>query len=622
MSFRNRLTLFFVAIVIVPMVSVAFVLFSLISDNEKGKADAELRARQQTAVNVYTQARQAADKLAPKVGTDARLADALRDGDDAAAKRRAAQLQKELGLVRLRISDRSGTRVDVGSRNAVAAATRTLEDADGAEFGRLQLSDRSAPVYAREVKRLAGLEVVVKGSRKVAAATVENPPDTTLPRVGVVELRGTDFRVASFPARGFGDEVISVSILSSLDQVESEIGRSRLLAGGVLAGFFILAITCAVLVSRSLQAQIGDFLEAARRLARGDFSAKVPTQGRDEFAELGTEFNTMASQLEQRLEDLRRERVRLESTLRRLGEAFASNLDRDALLAIGVRTTADGVGADGGRATGGEGERARGGELGDLEETVLRVEADALEKGEPSELSADSGSALAHPLRAAEGDEILGVVSVWRRGRPFAPSERELFHYLAGQVGISLENVRLHETVQRQAVTDELTGLSNHRRFQDTMASEVERARRFDASLGLVMLDIDNFKMVNDTYGHQVGDQVLAAVSRVLHEQSREIDEPARYGGEELAVVLPGTDLEGAFNLAERVRAGIERLEFPSANGGALRVTASFGAAAIPDSAVDHSGLIAAADSALYVAKRSGKNRTERAVREGARPPQ
>jgi diguanylate cyclase (GGDEF)-like protein len=169
-------------------------------------------------------------------------------------------------------------------------------------------------------------------------------------------------------------------------------------------------------------------------------------------------------------------------------------------------------------------------------------------------------------------------------------------------------------------VTDELTGLSNHRRFQEALASELERARRFDTGIGLVMLDVDNFKQVNDTYGHQVGDHVLREVARVLRTESREVDEPARYGGEELAVILPAADLEGAYGLAERVRAGIESLTIAIDGGDPLRVTASFGVAALPESAHDQGSLIAAADAALYSAKRTGKNRTIRAEPQGARP--
>jgi len=211
------------------------------------------------------------------------------------------------------------------------------------------------------------------------------------------------------------------------------------------------------------------------------------------------------------------------------------------------------------------------------------------------------------------GSEHVALVSI-ARATEFTREERELFEYLAGQAAVSIENADLHETVQRQAVTDELTGLSNIRELNTTLDREIERSRRFSSSLGLVMLDIDDFKQVNDLYGHQQGDQVLVMVGRVLRDLSRDIDEPARYGGEELAVVTPETDAAGAAQLAERMREAIENLEITRLDGdGRISVTASFGVASVPDSASDKASLIAAADAALYRAKRAGKNRVERA---------
>ena len=235
--------------------------------------------------------------------------------------------------------------------------------------------------------------------------------------------------------------------------------------------------------------------------------------------------------------------------MRRIGETFASNLDRDALLEIVVRTAVDGVGADGGpralraATTARCEERVAPGELGGTRARSLppRREAQALatpatprrQVGERQRAGATRCAAPRRRRRVAR--RRLGRP---RASRPFTDGERELFGYLAGQAAVSLENVDLHETVERQAVTDELTGLFNHRRFQEVLAAEVERARSASTSaLGLVMLDIDNFKRVNDTYGHQQGDLVLREVARVLRDTSREIDEPARYGGEELAVV-------------------------------------------------------------------------------------
>jgi diguanylate cyclase (GGDEF)-like protein len=209
--------------------------------------------------------------------------------------------------------------------------------------------------------------------------------------------------------------------------------------------------------------------------------------------------------------------------------------------------------------------------------------------------------------------EQVGVISIARNRGDFDETEYELFTYLTGQAAVSIENVDLHEIVQMQAVTDELTGLYNLRHFHDTLDGEIERSRRFGTDVGLAMLDIDDFKQINDTFGHQQGDVVLLEVGRVLRSLSRDIDEPARYGGEEMAVVLPQTDVGGAELLAERMRSAIEALEIKRLDGeGVLRVTASFGVASLPACATDKDGLIAEADAALYRAKRAGKNRTER----------
>jgi GGDEF domain-containing protein len=159
--------------------------------------------------------------------------------------------------------------------------------------------------------------------------------------------------------------------------------------------------------------------------------------------------------------------------------------------------------------------------------------------------SVGSVHALAVPMLALPGSsEFLGVLSIARHRRRFSHEEEELLQYLAGQAVVSIENATLHKKVERQAVTDELTGLANLRAFHSILEGEIERARRFNTPLALVMLDLDNFKHVNDEYGHQQGDEVLALVADVLRDFSRDIDAPARYGGEELAVVLPQTDAE------------------------------------------------------------------------------
>jgi diguanylate cyclase (GGDEF)-like protein len=162
--------------------------------------------------------------------------------------------------------------------------------------------------------------------------------------------------------------------------------------------------------------------------------------------------------------------------------------------------------------------------------------------------------------------------------------------------------------VASQATTDSLTGLANRWTFDEELALEWRRAERVGDPLALILLDIDNFKTVNDTHGHQAGDEVLRKVGEVLAASVRQVDLAARYGGEEFAVVVPETDLDGAIDLAERLRQALESEEIELQNGTRLSVTASFGAAVKGDLPAGER-LVAAADELLYEAKRAGKNR-------------
>jgi diguanylate cyclase (GGDEF)-like protein len=171
---------------------------------------------------------------------------------------------------------------------------------------------------------------------------------------------------------------------------------------------------------------------------------------------------------------------------------------------------------------------------------------------------------------------------------------------LAAQAGVALANARAHHIVRSQAVTDDLTGLYNRRRFDDALANELVRSRTFGAPLSLLLVDLDNFKVVNDEFGHQRGDDVLRRAADLVREHLRDGDIAARLGGDEFAVIAPDTASVGALALAERLRQSFARLRAPA-------VTASFGVAECEaeESAED---LLRRADHALYEAKRRGRD--------------
>jgi diguanylate cyclase (GGDEF)-like protein len=168
---------------------------------------------------------------------------------------------------------------------------------------------------------------------------------------------------------------------------------------------------------------------------------------------------------------------------------------------------------------------------------------------------------------------------------------------------LALRNARLLGENERLATRDSLTGLANRRLFDESLQREVARSQRLDTPLSLLVLDVDHFKQVNDTYGHQTGDAVLREVADALASNTKNYDVAARYGGDEFVVLLPGCSRDDAVRVAERVRHGVAHAV------GEAPVTISAGVATVPDNASDAERLMAAADAALYDAKRTGRDR-------------
>lgn len=617
MTFRTRLSLFFVAMVVVPMFAVGVAMLKVVADAEAGKADARLSGAATVGVQIYKQALSEAKLKLRRVVADRPLLAAVKTRDPQAILSRERVLSSRLGLQRLAVG-RGSSSIAVGDPQALALAAATL--ADGAHV------EGSTLLPTTLVRTLTGngVRAVVEEGGVIADTSLPPPPPPSLPAKGRVKIGGTTYRTAAFTASDGTGPPARIAVFIDDHDLAVSTGKGRRLAVAVLLGFLALASFLAMLISRALQGQIDTYLAAARRLGTGDFSTSVPVSGRDEFAQLGGEFNKMSRELEQRLRELREERARLEHSIRRSGETFAAKLDGATLLDLGLHTAVDAVRAHAGRASlRADGTLVQSAEVGDLSrhgEIIQMAEREALHTRAFAMTAAGDRQSLAMPLGLDENGRALGLLSVARSGEPFTPVERELFSSLAGQAAVSLENVALHEQVQRQAVTDELTGLANHREFQRAMDAELQRAARQGNEVALVMLDVDNFKRVNDTHGHPQGDEVLRAVARVLRDTSRiGVDTPARYGGEEMALILPETDVVGAYNVAERVREAIEALRFPLANGqGELRVTASLGVAAAATTGSAKVDVIAAADKALYEAKHTGKNRTMRGFVEPA----
>lgn len=239
----------------------------------------------------------------------------------------------------------------------------------------------------------------------------------------------------------------------------------------------------------------------------------------------------------------------------------------------------------------------------------------------PSKDTQSSNQALPHKQRAyvclplVSHKAVIGAVSLSSPDENiFTKDVMETLNNVINEASIVINNVMLHEEIKRLAITDGLTKCYNHRHFQEIIANEFNRCKRYNSLFALLLIDIDHFKKVNDTYGHRVGDSVLREVASCLKRSVRDVDFTARYGGEEFALIFPSTDLKGAYQTAERLRQSVAEMVF-SELPPERQITISIGVSSYPEINVQTQyELIDLTDQALYRAKKAGRNRVEIAV--------
>jgi diguanylate cyclase (GGDEF)-like protein len=540
------------------------------AQSEARKVDARLQDDLRVSLARYEQRVDAAQASAERLAADRTFQLALLRRDRATV----AALLRGHPLLSVRAS---GLRV---GRSSSPAVTRTADViTSGGLAGTVVASvplDRSLASTLRPSDDLALLE----GDRIVAASPASSGTLTLAAgRLATVRVAGVRYRALTSPTLS-GTSRVRVAVLtrqSAIDAADAS-ARDRLLLGLLVVVALVGAV--AFLEGRSIVGTLRGLADAAGAIAQGRLGQRVPVKGSDELAALGAAFNDMADQLQARLADLDSERGRLRIAIARFGEALAAASDVEQLLRVVVETAVEATGATG---------------------ATIRTDGLAAAAGNHRA----SGERLEHPLTV--GGERLGTLVLIGS---FDAEERMTAASLAAHAAVALENARLHAVVERQALVDGLTGIANRRGCEDALAHEIARSNRMGTPFTLVVADLDDFKRTNDRHGHEAGDDVLREFAGVLRLTLRDSDLPGRWGGEEFVLLLPGTDVEGGAQLAERVRAAFREREFRGRDGAPFRVTASFGVAELRPGEGERQ-LFARGDRALYEAKRLGKDRVE-----------
>jgi diguanylate cyclase (GGDEF)-like protein len=577
-SFKVRLAAYFALLALVPFVAAFQGFHSVAKRSETRRVDAVLESSLRSALVAYGEQLARSHRRATTLAGRRRLQRALATHDE-------KEVRAFLGSARNVYVESADGRLHAGRMPTRGVVTTVSIVGPSRPLGEVTTALPFDTEVAGLISRRAGLEprqrvaFVVDGVIGEGAGLRGVRLDARPEHPTTLSLAGTKYRaiasrtLSSTPPTA----LVVLAPQSAIDRVAASIGERLVLT---MLAVLILLILIAYYEGRAIVRTLGRLVDAANDLAQGRLDRRVDVGGPDEFARLGRAFNDMADQLEERIRELDDERRRLRDVTMRFGEALAATHDVDELLRVVVESAVEATGARGG--------------------ALLREGHEVVRAGDPD-----------HGARRLEFHLAAGEASFGRlvlSGDEFTKQQTETADWLVRQAQTGLANARQHRIVQQQALVDSLTGLPNRRLCEAALEKEIGRADRFGEPLSIVVGDIDDFKHVNDRYGHATGDEVLREFARALRETVREIDLAARWGGEEFVVGLPGTDLDGGVRLAERVREELGKRSVTAPAGQKVRVTASFGAAQF-DGRGGLPELLAAADSALYRAKRAGKDR-------------
>ena len=395
--------------------------------------------------------------------------------------------------------------------------------------------------------------------------------------------------------------------------------------GLIFALAMLLAVVAVILVRRQSTLPLHRLIEATRSIAAGAYDRRVTVSSRDEIGELAGTFNRMAEAVGEKtsriaaLNETAVQLTSLHSLHELLDEIMRRGMQLTGAQAACIAFYSQEAQRFGQWITQGlsdhfvENMNFRPGGLADeafIAGTYILSNDRSETKHKLSRLTHEEGleSFICMPLTSHASR--LGVIYFYRKDRDFfLPDEIAILTTFAHLAAGAIESARLQEQLQDLAITDKLTGLRNRRFFDQRLAEEIQRATRYAKPLSLLLLDIDDFKRVNDTYGHAAGDLVLQSLGRSLPGQLRQVDLAARYGGEEFIIILPETDFVGAKLVGERIRRVVADTPVSLSDGRQINVTVSVGVACFPMCGDKAESLIEHADQALYTAKHEGKNR-------------